>query len=186
MRCPNLTAICQRVDRIAISRTINATLRRGPFQAKIGSGMTVEAFRAKMDEGKMGHVGLVESTNMVFHTLQRQLVRFETVVEPVLADRRVTTPFFDVAPGRVRGVKQVAHAFSPEGEFLTLTFLAALDAGDEHDVIEITGKPSLTVTLRGTNGDLATVAIAVNAIKRVREARPGLVTMRDLPIVTAW
>ncbi len=35
-------------------------------------------------------------------------------------------------------------------------------------------------------GDLATIAIAVNAIKRVREAGPGLVTMRDLPIVTLW
>lgn len=35
----NLTAICQRVDRIEVTRVINATNRRGPFQAKIGSGM---------------------------------------------------------------------------------------------------------------------------------------------------
>jgi hypothetical protein len=28
------------------------------------------------------------------------------------------------------------------------------------------------------------VAMAVNAIRRVREAEPGLLTMRDLPIVT--
>lgn len=182
----NLTAICQRVDHIAISRTINASERRGPFQAKIGCGMTVNEFTRTMAEGKMGHVGLVESTNMVFRTLNRRLVRFETAVEPVIAETRVTTPFFDVAPGRVRGVKQVAHAHAPEGEFLALTFVAALDAGGEQDVITITGKPNLEVTLKGTNGDLATVAIAVNAIKRVHEARPGLVTMRDLPIVTAW
>ncbi|MFN2227605.1 MAG: hypothetical protein ACK2UY_14880 [Anaerolineae bacterium] len=31
---------------------------------------------------------------------------------------------------------------------------------------------------------MATVAIAVNAVRRVHEAAPGLVTMRDLPIVT--
>ena len=37
------------------------------------------------------------------------------------------------------------------------------------------------VTLEGTNGDLATTAIAVNAIPRVCRAAPGLVTMRDLP-----
>jgi hypothetical protein len=30
------------------------------------------------------------------------------------------------------------------------------------------------------------VAIAVNAIRRVKEAAPGLVTMRDLAIVTHW
>jgi len=28
------------------------------------------------------------------------------------------------------------------------------------------------------------VAVAVNAVRRVKEAAPGLVTMRDLPIVT--
>jgi hypothetical protein len=46
--------------------------------------------------------------------------------------------------------------------------------------------PNLEVELEGTNGDIATVAIAVNAIRRVREADPGLVTMRDLPMVTFW
>ena len=182
----NLTAICQRVDHIAVKRVINATTRRGPFQAKIGSGMSVEDFNAKMATGRMGHVGLTESTAMVFETLGRKLVHFETVVEPVLAENLIKTPYFEVQPGRVRGLKQVAHAFAPEGEFLTLTFVAALDAGDEQDTITITGKPNLEVTLKGTNGDLATVAITVNAIKRVHEAGPGLFTMRDLPIISNW
>jgi hypothetical protein len=44
--------------------------------------------------------------------------------------------------------------------------------------------PDLEVRLAGTNGDIATVAIAVNSIRCVYEAEPGLVTMRDLPIVT--
>ncbi len=69
---------------------------------------------------------------------------------------------------------------------LKVTFIAALEAGDEADTIKITGSPDLEVTLKGTNGDIATVAIAVNAIRRVREAPPGLVTMRDLPLVTYW
>ena len=69
---------------------------------------------------------------------------------------------------------------------MTLTFVAALDAGDDGDTIQITGNPDLEVKLRGTNGDIATAAIAVNAIRRVKEAAPGLVTMRDLPIVTIW
>ena len=44
----NLTAICQRVDHIGVARVQNASLRRGPFQAKIGSGLTVAEFEAKM------------------------------------------------------------------------------------------------------------------------------------------
>jgi len=179
-----LTAISQRVDRVEVTRVINASTRRGPFQAKIGSGLTVEVFNAKMAEGRMGHVGLPESVGMVFDTLGRTLVRYESAVEPVLAERLTSTEHFQVQPGQVRGLKQVARAFSPEGEFMTLTFIAALDAGEDGDTIKIAGKPDLEVKLRGTNGDLATIAIAVNAVKRVREAAPGLITMRDLPIVT--
>ena len=182
----NLTAICQRVDRIDVTRVINASTRRGPFQAKIGSGMTVEDFKAKMAAGRMGHVGLPESMGMVFHTLGRKLARYESGVEPVVAESLVKTDYFDVQPGQVRGLKQVARGYTDEGEFMTLTFIAALDAGEDGDTIKITGMPDLEVKLKGTNGDIATVAIAVNAIRRVREAAPGLVTMRDLPIVTMW
>jgi len=89
-----------------------------------------------------------------------------------------------VQPGQVRGLKQVARAYTEEGEFMTLTFIAALSAGEDGDIIRISGKPDLEVKLKGTNGDLATVAIAVNAVKTVKDAAPGLVTMRDLPIVT--
>jgi hypothetical protein len=180
----NLTAICQRVDRIDVTRVINASTRRGPFQAKIGSGMTVDDFQAKMAAGRMGHVGLPESMGMVFHTLGKKLARYESGVEPVVAEGPVKTDYFDVQPGQVRGLKQVARGYTEKSEFMTLTFVAALEAGDEADTIKITGSPNLEVVLKGTNGDIATVAIAVNAIRRVKEAAPGLVTMRDLPIVT--
>ncbi len=181
-----LTAICQRVDRIDIRRAMNASLRRGPFQAKIGCGMSVEEFRAKMSAGRMGHVGLAESMAMVFDTVGKKLVRYETSVEPVVAEKPVTTAFFAVQPGQVRGLRQIARGYTAEGEFMTLTFIAALDAEENQDTIKISGTPDLEVRLKGTNGDIATVAIVVNAIRRVREAPPGLVTMRDLPIVTWW
>jgi hypothetical protein len=181
-----LTAICQRVDHVEVTRVINASTRRGPFQAKIGSGMTVEAFKAKMAAGRMGHVGLPESVGMVFNTLGKELARYESEVEPVVADRLVKTAYFEVQPGQVRGLKQVARGYTVEGEFMALTFIAALEAGADGDTIKISGKPDLEVQLKGTNGDLATVAIAVNAIRRVKEAAPGLVTMRDLAIVTHW
>ncbi len=181
-----LTAICQRVDHIGVTRVINASTRRGPFQAKIGSGLTVEEFHSRMAAGRMGHVGLPESMGMVFDTLGKELVGYESAVEPMVAQQSIKTDHIEVQPGQVRGLRQVARGYTAEGEFMVLTFIAALEAGDDGDTIEITGRPSLAVTLKGTNGDLATVAIAVNAIRRVREAPPGLVTMRDLPIVTIW
>jgi 4-hydroxy-tetrahydrodipicolinate reductase len=182
----NLTAICQRVDRVDVTRAMNASLRRGPFQAKIGSGLTVEAFRAKMAEGRMGHVGLPESMHMLFDTLGKKLARYDSTVEPVVAAKVVKTDHFEVQPGLVRGLKQVARGYTDAGEFATLTFIAVLDGEQDGDTIKISGKPDLEVKLKGTNGDIATVAITVNAIRRVIQAPPGLATMRDLPIVTAW
>jgi 4-hydroxy-tetrahydrodipicolinate reductase len=181
-----LTAICQRVDHIAITRVINASTRRGPFQTKIGAGMLVEAFRSKMDAGRLGHVGLPESMAMLFDTLGRKLVCYESEVEPIVADRHMETEHVDVQPGQVMGLRQTARGYAVEGEFAALTFEAALNAENEGDSIVISGRPNLEVTLKGSNGDVATAAIAVNSVRRVVEAGPGLVTMRDLPLVARW
>lgn len=181
-----ITSIAQRVDHIDVTRVINASTRRGPFQAKIGSGLTAEQFNAKMAEGRMGHVGVPESTAMIFDTLGKNLVKFENNVVPVIAEKPVKTPFFDVQAGQVRGLHQTSTASTEEGEFVSLTFRAALDEEPDGDTITIQGLPELTVKLDGTNGDLATVAMAVNAIKNTKNAAPGVVTMRDLPIVTIF
>ena len=38
----------------------------------------------------------------------------------------------------------------------------------------------------GTHGDIAAAAIGVNAIRRVLEAPAGLLTMKDLPVVSVF
>ncbi|MCS7222558.1 MAG: dihydrodipicolinate reductase [Anaerolineae bacterium] len=181
-----LTAICQSVERMEVTRVVNASTRRAPFQAKIGCGMTLEEFEAGTVAGQIGHVGLRESMDAVAHALGRRLTRYEITVEPLIAERPIVTEHFAVKPGQICGLKQTGRGFTGEGEFIKLTFFAALNAEDEHDVIEIQGCPNLKMTLRGTNGDLATVAIVVNAIPRVIAAAPGLVTMQDLPPVHLW
>ena len=181
-----ITSIAQTVDHIDVTRVINASKRRGPFQAKIGSGLTAEQFNATMAEGRMGHVGISESTAMIFNTLGKNLVKFENNVVPVIAETPVKTPFFDVQAGQVRGLHQTSTAHTEDGEFLSLTFRAALDEEPDGDTITIQGRPELIVKLQGTDGDLATAAIAVNAIKNTKNAAPGVVTMRDLPIVSIF
>ena len=84
-----------------------------------------------------------------------------------------------LAPSRHRSPIEICSVL-----FFSLTFIAALDSKVDEDRIKISGQPNLNVVLKGTHGDVATRSIAVNAIRRVREAAPGLVTMRDLPIVT--
>jgi len=181
----SLTGICQHVDRIEVVRAMNASLRRGPFQAKIGSGLTVEEFEERMRTGLMGHIGLPESIGMCVDTLGHRLDDYVSSVQPLVADRRIETDHFVVEPGRVRGLHQVAQGFADGKEFVKLVFIAGLDWETNHDEIRITGTPDLEITISGTNGDVATVAIAVNAIQRVLEAPAGLMTMRDLPPIVA-
>ena len=103
-----------------------------------------------------------------------------------MATHRVSTEHFEVLPGQVMGLKQIAKGYENGDCFVSYTFVAALEVGEEADVIEISGQPPLRVVLRGTNGDLATVAIVANAMRRVVEAPAGLVCMPDLPMVTHW
>jgi 4-hydroxy-tetrahydrodipicolinate reductase len=138
----------------------------------------------KMEAGRMGHVGLPESMAMLFDTLGVRLESYTDTVEPLVAEEPIRTAHFEVQPGQVKGLKQVATGFSGDGEYVSLTFIAALEMLDDGDTITIKGLPNLEVKLKGTNGDYSTVAIAVNAIRRVHEAAPGLVTMRDIPPVT--
>ena len=181
-----LTGICHHVNRIDVKRVIDASQRRGPFQLKIGSGLSVEEFERRMATGRMGHVGLPESMEMVFHTLGKRLTAYESDLKPLIAERPIRTEYVSVDPGCVRGLKQTARGYVSGEEFITLTFIAALEAGGDGDTITISGRPNLEVELRGTNGDLATTAIAVNAIRRVKAAAPGLVTMCELPMATVW
>lgn len=181
----SLTGICQRVDRIEVVRAMNASLRRGPFQAKIGSGLSVEEFEERMQTGLMGHIGLPESVGMCVDTLGRHLDRYTSSIEPIVANKRIQTDYFVVEKGQVCGLHQTARGFSDGVELVRLVFIAALDWSENHDEIVISGVPDLEMRISGTNGDLATVAIAVNAIRRVYDTSPGLVTMRDLPPIVS-
>lgn len=180
-----LTGLCEQVHHIAVTRVIDAARRRGPFQRKIGAGLTPATFEARAASGRLGHVGLRESMHALFDALGRDLVDFETTVTAVVAERPMRSDHASVAPGQVCGVVEVARGHTSSGEFAVLTFRAELDAAPEVDRIVIRGVPGLDVSLTGTNGDIATAALAVNAVPRVVAAPPGLVTMRDLPPVTA-
>ena len=56
----------------------------------------------------------------------------------------------------MRGLRQAAQVCANKGEFMTLIFIAALEAENDGDTIEITGRPNLEVKRKGTNGDITT------------------------------
>jgi 4-hydroxy-tetrahydrodipicolinate reductase len=181
-----LTGVCQSVEKVRVQRIQDASVRRVPFQQKIGAGLTPAEFRKKKAEGTLRHVGLTESMHMIAARLGWKITRTVETLNPVMATRRITGGYVPIEPGMAAGVEQIGRAFINRREVITLEFRAAVGEPESFDRIEITGEPNISSTIAGgVNGDTATCAIVLNSIPAVLAAEPGLKTMVDLPI-PAW
>lgn len=180
-----MSGVCQEVRAVRCRRVVDASGRREPLQRKIGSGLTREEFQALVDARQVRHVGLYESVAMIADGLGWALDEVTEETAPMIAEEPVATEFFTVAPGRVTGVNQTGRGLIGGREVITLSLQMYLGAREPHDAIRIDGTPGIDLVLRGgTHGDRATTAIVVNAARRVVEAPPGLITMKDLPPVS--
>jgi 4-hydroxy-tetrahydrodipicolinate reductase len=181
-----LTAPCAEVKRIRVVRMQDASVRRLPFQQKIGAGNTRAEFQKKVDDGSVRHVGLRESITMIAGAFGWTLSDYQEVIEPVMAAQDVATPFLTVKAGSVAGVNQVGRGFVNGEERITLELVAYVGAPESHDTVYIEGTPNITSTIvGGLHGDIATAAIVVNSIPRVIAAPPGLLTPNNIPM-THW
>ncbi len=178
-----LTSVCQGVEHIRVSRIQDASTRRVPFQQKIGAGLTLAEFEKKKAAGTLRHVGLTESVHMIAHSLNWGLERVDESLEPVIAEHTVTSGHTKISKGQACGVAQTARAYVGNREVIELYFRAAVGEPEPADTIEVTGQPSVkTIVPGGVNGDIATCAIAVNAIPAICVAGSGLKTMLDLRV----
>jgi len=181
-----MTGVCQQVKRVKAVRVQDASPRRGPFQKKIGAGRTLEEFKKLVATGTLKHVGLPESIAMIASGLGWKLDEITESIEPVVAKAQVKTDFVTVKPGQVAGVRQVGRGIRAGEELVTLEFEASVGAPESYDAVYITGTPNLEAVIKGgTHGDIATAAMVVNSVHRVIDAPSGLVTMKDLPTVSA-
>jgi 2,4-diaminopentanoate dehydrogenase len=177
------SAACQHVEFARATRIVNASKRRLPLQKKIGAGMTPQEFRDQVDTGAIKHHGLPESIAMVADGLGFQLDDIAETIEPVIAREAVKTDFLEVSKGQVAGVHQIARGIAAGRERVFMELQMYVGADQPSDTVELRGEPNVTMTIPGgTHGDLATAAIAVNAIPAILAAPAGLRTMRDLPI----
>jgi 4-hydroxy-tetrahydrodipicolinate reductase len=179
-----LTAVCQEVKSVTVHRVVNASLRREPLQRKVGAGQTRAEFDQNVAAGKIKHMGLRESLMMIANGLNVELdVVSEEVIAPVVAVQTIKTDYFEVAPGQVAGVHQTISGEQRNGMRIALDIKMYVGAENAGDRVEIEGTPSISMFIAGgVHGDRATAAMVVNAIPRVIPARPGVLTMDDIPV----
>lgn len=178
-----LSSMCLEIKSIKIFRYLDASKRRLPLQKKIGSGMTKQEFAKLRAEKKIGHVGLIESLELLLNGLDIKPDKIVEKLDPVIADKNIKTKYLEVKKGFVCGIKHIARAFKGKKEIITLDLRMFLGAKESFDMIMIDGVPPIKmVLLGGIPGDHATVASLINAIPRVVKSEPGLKTMRDLEV----
>jgi 4-hydroxy-tetrahydrodipicolinate reductase len=178
-----LAGVSQRIDHVKALRIVDASKRRLPLQKKIGAGMTVEEFRAKVQEGTIKHVGLPESVAMVADSLGIRVDQITETIEPKVTADRVQTEFLTVEPGQAAGVHQIARGLFEGKELIYMELQMYVGAKDPADTVELQGHPNISLIIPGgSHGDIATASVAVNSIPAILEAQSGLRTSRDLPI----
>jgi 4-hydroxy-tetrahydrodipicolinate reductase len=176
-----LTGVCERVEKIHVDRIQDASIRRLPFQKKIGAGLTREQFMEKVKDGSVRHVGLAESITMIADALGWKLDRVTDDIQPKMAAQKTSSQFLTVEAGQVCGLVQDGVGYRKGEPIITLHMEAYLGAPESYDGVRITGNPPLAMKISGgVHGDVATASITVNSIPKVIEAPPGLRTMRDM------
>ena len=182
-----MTVATQEVRRISVERVVDASQRRLPLQIKIGAGITEQEFRKKIAEGNFGHIGLPESIAMIADGLGWDLTDVKEEISPVISKKLVRTEYLEVPVGRVAGIHQRGHGIVNGEERISMDLQMYVGAPDALDTVHVEGTPNIDLIVRGgLHGDLATVAIIVNMIPKVVAAEPGLKTMKDLPIPSAF
>jgi 2,4-diaminopentanoate dehydrogenase len=186
-----LTGVCAGVESITATR-VNDLSSYGPTVLRSqGVGLWPEQFQQGLKDGSVvGHVGFPESIHMIARALGWKIGRISESREPIVARVERETPFVKVVPGQVAGCLHTAVAYRDEKPAITLVhpqqIHPQLEGVETGDAIEIRGIPN--IRLAGNPeipGGTATIALAVNMIPHVLNARPGLHTMAELPVPAA-
>jgi 4-hydroxy-tetrahydrodipicolinate reductase len=154
------------VQSIFCLRSVDVVKRRQALQKKVGMGMTRKEWEHNFKLGKMGHVGLLESADMIAHCMGWKL-KMKREIKPVLKD------------GIVLGQSETVEGFENKKKRLRLE-LNMYGGAEDFDTIEIEGRPVIRIRTNGISGDIATVARVLNAIPSIKNLSPGLKTPLDL------
>jgi len=182
-----LGAVCGKVERVHAIRIVDARTLRSSLQQRVGAGLNEEEFDRGVDEGSIGHVGLMESAALAALGVGLQVDEVEESIDPLEADEdmgsdlRVEGALF-VPRGGIVGVHQIATAFHNKRAVAQLELTIALGAENPRDEIELFASPGIKVIIPGgLAGDSGTSWAIVHAAPLVVSAQPGLITVLDLP-----
>ncbi|MDR7870070.1 MAG: 2,4-diaminopentanoate dehydrogenase [Tissierellaceae bacterium] len=187
-----LTGACIDVESIKAERINNLS----PFGPSVmqgqGVGITVDEFNKRIADNNLdGHVGFPETINMIADALGWELsseVKLDRA--PIISSVYRKSTYAEVHPGDVAGCNMKGYGYV-DGE-LKIEMLhpqqiePRLEGVNTGDYITIKGTPDINMKITPeVPGGIGTIAMTVNMIPHVINAKPGLKTMIDLPVPRA-
>jgi len=186
-----LTGMMREVKDFHITR-INSLSSFGKTVMKDqGVGCTISEFMNKRDEKLIaGHVGFKESTYMIAKALGLEVASFHQSMDPIITNIDRKSPYGYAKRGNVCGVDMRSISVLNNATQIHLHHPQQIEPelGGVYtkDEIRISGTPEINMTISPeVDGGIGTIAVCVNMIPHIINARPGLKTMIDLPVPRA-
>lgn len=189
-----LTGAACRVDRIDVRRVVDLSRFSATVQRRLGLGFDPDEHAAGVAAGRIyGHIGYPHTMRTFARRFGRSVERFSETIDPIPAPQAIDSVAVPIAAGQSAGFKQVTSGYTGGGDepwfqatFLGHVDLASIDLAPE-DSYNVSGDPDLHAVVRpGFNPQATTMAVLVNLIPHVVAARPGLLSVTDLPIPAPW
>ena len=170
-------------------RRVNSLSPFGPaVMEEQGVGMTKKDFEDHVAAGTMaGHVGFRESVYMMDAALGLGVDRFEQQMLPIVTDVDRKSPYGFAAAGDVAGVNMTGQGFK-NGEVVydmihPQQIEPQLGGVSTGDYIVLKGSPEISMAITPEiDGGVGTIAMCINTVPHIINARAGLRTMIDLPV----
>ncbi len=153
-----------------------------------GIGISVEQFDKGVEDGSLaGHVGFHESAAMIAKALGMSYDSLKQQMLPIITDVDRKSPHGFAKKGHIAGVNMTAQAMAGDKEMISLIHPQQIEPEqvgvDTGDYITLTGTPPIDMAVKPeVNGGLGTIAMACNMLPFVVAAKPGLLSMLDLPV----
>ena len=173
-------------------RRVNSLSPFGPaVMEEQGVGLTVDAFNKGVADGTLaGHVGFAESVGMISKALGWNVEKFEQQMSPIVTSVDRKSPYGFAKAGDVAGVSMTGQGYVDGKVKIDMIhpqqIEPAMEGTPTGDSTVLEGTPEVNMTIRPeVDGGIGTIAMVVNMIPHVINARPGLKTMLDLPVPRA-
>jgi 2,4-diaminopentanoate dehydrogenase len=186
-----LSGVMADVEHIKAKR-VNSLNPFGPTVLKEqGVGLTINEYHRRMQDGSLaGHIGFKESTHMIADALGVKLDNFNQQMDPIMTSFDRQSAHGTALSDTVAGIHMTGQGLVSGNVFIDLIQPQQIEPEQAgvatKDTIELTGIPNVSMTINPeVDGGIGTIAMCVNMIPHVINAKPGLRTMIDLPVPRA-